>query len=486
MGLGRSPRGGRAVSEIVIEPVTRIEGHAKITLRLDEAGEVDDARFHVTQVRGFERIAEGRPVHEMPSLMARICGICPVSHLVASAKACDEILGVSIPPVATLLRRVMNLAQIVQSHSLNFFHLSSPDLLLGFDSPPARRNILGVAEKAPELARDGIALRRFGQQIIERLGGRRIHPAWVVPGGVSAPLQASQRDAILAEIPEARARAARTLKWYKDNLASWAEESARFGNFPSLYLGLVHETGNAAYSDGSLRVVDSLGKVLVDGADPRRYWEYLGEAVEPWSYLKFPYFLPLGYPEGIYRVGPLARLNIVERLGTPEADAELAEYRGRLGRYPSSSFHYHYARLIEVVHCIDMIEDILSDPGILDTHVRAQAAVNQYEGVGVSEAPRGMLIHHYRVDEDGLVQWVNLVIATGHNNLAMNKAVLEVARHYVKGEQVQEGMLNRVEAVIRAFDPCLSCSTHAMGQMPLVVDIVGADGALARQVTRDA
>jgi NAD-reducing hydrogenase large subunit len=478
--------GEAQVKEIVIEPVTRIEGHAKITVQLDEAGEVQDARFHVTQVRGFERIAEGRPVHEMPSLMARICGICPVSHLIASAKACDEILGVSIPPVATLLRRVMNLAQIVQSHSLNFFHLSSPDLLLGFDSPSASRNILGVAERSPELARDGIALRRFGQQIIEQLGGRRIHPAWVVPGGVSAPLEASQRDAILAEVPDARARARRTLEWYKDNLASWAEETARFGNFPSLYMGLVHGTGNAAYSDGSLRVVDAHGKLLVDRADPKRYWEYVGEAVEPWSYLKFPYFVPLGYPAGVYRVGPLARLNVVDQLGTPEADAQLAEYRARLGRYPSSSFHYHYARLIEVVHCIDMIEEILSDPGILDPHVRARAAVNQLEGVGVSEAPRGTLIHHYRVDKDGLVEWVNLIIATGHNNLAMNQGVLQVAQHYIKGEQVKEGMLNRVEAVVRAFDPCLSCSTHAMGQMPIAIDIIGPDGALVRKVTRDA
>jgi NAD-reducing hydrogenase large subunit len=471
-------------SEIVIEPVTRIEGHAKITIQLDDAGEVADARFHVTQVRGFERIAQGRPVHEMPSLMARICGICPVSHMVASAKACDEILGVSVPPVAVLLRRVMNLAQVVQSHALNFFHLSSPDLLLGFDSPPANRNILGVADSAPELARDGIALRRFGQQIIERLGGRRIHPAWIVPGGVSAPLEASQRDAILAEVPDARARAVRTLRWFKENLASWAEEVARFGNFPTLYLGLVHETGNAAYSDGALRVVDARGKVLVDGADPRLYWDYLGEAVEPWSYLKFPYFLPLGYPEGIYRVGPLARLNIVDQLGTPEADTELDEYRARLGRYPSSSFHYHYARLIEIVHCVDMIEEILSDPSILDHHVRAKAAVNRSEGVGVSEAPRGTLVHHYRVDEDGLVEWVNLMIATGHNNLAMNRSVLQVARHYIKGEQVKEGMFNRVEGVIRAFDPCLSCSTHAVGQMPLQLDIVGADGAMLRQVVR--
>lgn len=475
------------LSEIVIEPVTRIEGHAKITVSVGGDGAVTDARFSVTQVRGFERIAVGRPLYEMPSLMARICGICPVAHLLASAKACDEILGVNVPRAAVKLRRVINLAQIVQSHSLNFFHLSSPDLLLGFDHDPATRNIAGVAQAAPELARDGIALRKFGQQIIESLGGRRIHPAWLVPGGVSAPLSPEQRDAILATVPDARARAVRTLAWYKENLASWAEEAAHFGSFPSLYMGLVHhETGNAAYSDGRLRVVDGEGNRLVDDADPRPYWDYLGEAVEPFSYLKSPYYKDLGYPAGLYRVGPLARLNVVDRLGTPSADTELAEYRLRLGRFPASSFHYHWARLIEIVHCIDMVDRLLSDDEILDTDVRARAAVNNPEGVGVSEAPRGTLFHHYRVDKDGIISWVNLVIATGHNNLAMNRSVLEVAQHYIRGDEVAEGALNRVEAVIRAYDPCLSCSTHALGQMPLEIEVLGPGGELLRRVARSS
>ncbi len=472
------------MSEIIIEPVTRIEGHSKITVQLDDAGEVIDAHFHVTQFRGFERICIGRPIWEMPSLMARICGICPVSHLIASAKACDEILGVEIPPLARRLRRVMNLAQIVQSHALNFFHLSSADLLFGFDGDPSKRSFAGVAEAAPELARDGVALRRFGQQIIERLGGKRIHPAWVVPGGVSSPLEAAQRDAILAEVPDARARARRTLSWYKAHLAGFAEEADQFGNFPSLFMGLVHESGRAAYSDGLLKVVDASGWVLADYVDPKPYWEYLGEQVEPWSYLKSPYFKPLGYPEGLYRVGPLARLNVIDRLGTPSADAELTEYRERLGRYPQSSFHYHWARLIEIVHCIDAIEHILSEPDILDHHVRAQARVNRNEGVGVAEAPRGTLIHHYRVDDHGLVESANLVIATGHNNLAMNAAVKQVARHYIHGRDVAEGVLNRMEAAIRCFDPCLSCSTHALGQMPLVIELRAPDGAVIGEVAR--
>jgi NAD-reducing hydrogenase large subunit len=472
------------MSEIVIEPITRIEGHSKITLQLDEDGSVTDAHFHVTQFRGFERICEGRPMRELPAIMSRICGICPVSHLMASAKACDGLLAVDPPDVALDLRRIMNLAQIVQSHALSFFHLSSPDLLFGFDADPAHRNLIGVVAENPQLARDGIGLRRFGQQIIERLGGKRIHPAWVVPGGVSRPLAADQRDDILASIPEAETAVRRTLAWYKSALAGWADEAAVYGDFPSLHMGLVHETGNAAYSDGLLRVVDGEGNRVADDIDPRPYWDYLGEATEPWSYLKSAYWKDLGYPDGVYRVGPLARLNVVDQLGSDEADAELGEYRERLGRYPSSSFHYHYARLIEVLHCIHMIRRILNEPYILDQRVQAEAEVNRNEGVGVAEAPRGTLIHHYKVDDDGVVQWVNLVIATGHNNMAMNRSVLQVAREYVRGDRLEEGMLNRVESVIRCYDPCLSCSSHALGQMPLRLELRAPDGTLVDELKR--
>jgi NAD-reducing hydrogenase large subunit len=472
------------MGEIVIDPVTRIEGHSKITIQLDDDGSVSDAHFHVTQFRGFERICQGRPLAEMPSLMARICGICPVSHLMASAKACDDILAVDPPEVALNLRRVMNLAQIVQSHALSFFHLSSPDLLFGFDADPAKRHLLGVAGENPQLARDGIGLRRFGQQIIERLGGRRIHPAWVVAGGVSRPLEAAERDDILASIPEAHAAIRRTLDWYKANVAEWAVEASVYGDYPSLYMGLVHDNGDVAYSDGWLRVVDGHGRRLADDIAPEPYWEYIGEAVEPWSYLKSAYWKASGYPDGLYRVGPLARLNVVDQLGTGEADAELGEYRARLGRYPSSSFHYHYARLLEILHCVATIRRLLEEPDILDRRVKADAEVNRNEGVGVAEAPRGTLIHHYRVDDDGIIQWVNLVIATGHNNMAMNRGVLQVARHYVRGDRLEEGMLNRVESVIRCFDPCLSCSTHAIGQMPLWVQLLAADGTVVDELKR--
>jgi NAD-reducing hydrogenase large subunit len=470
--------------EITIDPVTRIEGHAKITIRLDDQGEVAEARFHVTQFRGFERICQGRPVHEMPSLMARICGICPVSHLVASAKACDQILAVEPPPTGADLRRVMNLAQVVQSHALSFFHLSAPDLLFGFGADADGRHLLGMLKANPQLARDGVGLRRFGQQVVESLGGRRVHPGWVVPGGVAAPLAAEQRDRILAALPEALAATERTLAWYKTSLVRWEEEAAHFGNFPSAFMGLVDTDGAVEHYDGTLRVVGADGGLLAERRDPRPYWEYLGEAAEPWSYLKSAYWKDLGYPDGLYRVGPLARLNVADRMGTPGADAELEEYRRRLGRVPASSFHYHHARLVEILHCIERLEVLLRGPDILSPRVRSVAGINRNQGIGVAEAPRGTLIHHYRVDDDGIVQWANLLIATGHNNLAMNKGVLQAARRYLRGDRLREPMLNRVEAVIRCYDPCLSCSTHAIGQMPLQVRLLAHDGAVLQELTR--
>jgi len=471
-------------SDIRIEPVTRIEGHAKITIQLDDDGQVADAHFHVTQFRGFERIVQGRPVHELPSIMARICGICPVSHLVASAKACDQILAVQPPPTGADLRRVMNLAQVVQSNALSFFHLSAPDLLFGFDADPAGRHLLAMVQANPQLARDGIGLRRFGQQIIEQLGGKRIHPSWVVPGGVDAPLAAETRDKILATVPEARDATLRALDWYTASVERWEEEAAVFGAFPSAFMALVGPDGEAEHYDGRLRVIDADGTRLADDVDPHPYWEYLGEAVEPWSYLKSAYWKDLGYPDGVYRVGSLARVNVADRMGTPLADEALGAFRARLGRVPASSFHYHQARLIDLLHCVEKLEELLRGPDILDTRVRAHAGINANEGVGVAEAPRGTLFHHYRVDDDGLVQWVNLLIATGHNNMAMNKGVRQVARHYVRSEKLTEPMLNRVEAVIRCYDPCLSCSTHAIGQMPLHLRLLAPDGHVLDELRR--
>ncbi|MFA5646029.1 MAG: Ni/Fe hydrogenase subunit alpha [Candidatus Ratteibacteria bacterium] len=471
--------------KILIDPVTRIEGHSKITLYLNDAGNVENARFHVTQFRGFEKFCEGRPFYEMPSLMARICGICPVSHLVASAKACDALMAVRIPPVAAKLRKVMNLAQIVQSHALSFFYLSAPDLLLGMDAPVASRNIVGLLEKHADAAKDGIFLRSFGQRIIASLGGERIHPSWVVAGGVNAPLSSETRDAILAEIPQALRVIQRSLGWFKKIIGSHREEIRTFANFRTLFLGLVNEKGGWEDYDGTFRFMDATGKIIADHIPIDSYGDYIAESVEPWTYLKFPYYKPIGYPEGMYRVGPLARLNLIDSFGTPLADEEWTEFR-ELSRTPVlSSFYYHYARLIEILYGIEKIEQLLSEPDILSRHIRAFAGPNNREGIGASEAPRGTLIHHYRIDEHGLITWANLVIATGHNNLAMNRGVLQVAKHFVSGEKISEGMLNRVEAVIRAYDPCLSCSTHAAGTMPLRIELRDSAGNLLDTKIRD-
>jgi NAD-reducing hydrogenase large subunit len=471
-------------STIVIDPVTRIEGHSKITLHLNEDGRVEEARFHVTQFRGFEKLCEGRPFYEMPSLMARICGICPVSHLIASAKACDSLLAVRIPPTADKLRRIFGLAQVTQSHALSLFHLSSPDLVFGMDADPAKSNIFGVAEANKELALDGIRLRQFGQKIIERLGGKRIHPAWIVPGGVSEPLTEANRDAILASLPDALAIAERTLEWFKLTEERFREEISTFGNFPTMFMGIVKKDNGLTFYDGKLRIVDASGHVVADDLDPTQYSDYIGEKVEPWSYLKSSYYKPKGFPDGVYRVGPLARLNVADRCGTPRADQELAEFHELQRTAVLSSFHYHHARLVETLYCIERLEQLLNDPEILSKHVRAFARPNAREGVGAAEAPRGTLFHHYKIDDQGLIRWVNLIIATGQNNLAMNRSVLQVAKHYVHGKKLTPGMLNRVEAVIRCYDPCLSCSTHAMGQMPLRIELVSPGGDVLDQVAR--
>jgi NAD-reducing hydrogenase large subunit len=469
---------------ITIDPVTRLEGHGKITIYLDEKGEVENAQFHVTQVRGFEKFCEGRPFYEMPSLTARICGICPVSHLLASAKACEAIMSVRIPYTAAQLRRMLNLAQMVQSHALSFFHLSSPDLLLGMESDPVKRNIFGVAAARPDLGLAGIGLRRFGQHIIELLGTKRIHTGWVVPGGVTEPLSSAHRDEILAMLPEAYANLGKALTAYKQIADTFKQEIEVFANFPTNYLGLINEDESIEFNDGTLRLIDPKGAIIEDGITATRFTEVIGEAVENYSYTKFVYYKPLGYPEGSYRVGPLARLNIVKSMGTPKADKELAEFKQISAGPVESSFHYHHARLVEAMYGIEKIEQILNDPQILDKHVRATAGVNRLEGAGQIEAPRGTLNHHYKVDENGKITWASLVVATGHNNNAMNRGVLQAARRYVKDGKFSEGALNRVEAVIRTFDPCLSCSTHAFGQMPLAMTLMSADGEVVDQVVR--
>jgi NAD-reducing hydrogenase large subunit len=469
---------------IVIDPVTRIEGHAKISIFMDDAGNVSDAAFHVVEFRGFEKFCEGRPYGEMPSITPRICGICPVSHLLASAKAGDAIMAVNIPPAADKLRRLMNLGQFVQSHALSFFHLSAPDFLLGWDTPQPQRNVFGIIKSNTDLARAGIRLRQFGQEIIEILGGKKIHPAWAVPGGVRSNLSAEGRAKIKAWLPEAFATANAALELWKKTMKTHGREIQIFGNFPSLFMGLVAPDGTWEHHGGKLRFIDSSGSIIADQLDPQKYYDVIGESVQNTSYLKSPYYLPLGFPHGIYRVGPLARLNVAEQMGVPKADAELKHFK-KLGRGAvTSSFLYHYARLIEILASLEYIERYMEDPELSSEYLRADAGINSLRGVGVSEAPRGTLFHDYAVDRNGLLKKINLIVATGQNNLAMNQTVAQIARHYVRGNEIPEPMLNRVEHGIRCYDPCLSCSTHAVGQMPMRVQLIAPDGKVLDEKIR--
>ena len=469
---------------IVIDPVTRIEGHAKISIFMDDEGNVSDAEFHVVEFRGFEKFCEGRPYSEMPGITQRICGICPVSHTLASAKAGDAIMAVSIPPAAAKLRRLMNLGQFVQSHALSFFLLSAPDFLLGWETPPATRNVFGLIASNTDLARAGIRLRQFGQEVIEIVGGKKIHPAWAVPGGARNPVTEEGRARIRAWLPEAFATTKLAFDLFQKTMETHQREIQIFGNFPSLFMGLVTADGGWEHYDGNLRFSDSSGSIIADQLEPRKYAEFIGESVQGSSYLKSPYYTPLGFPDGMYRVGPLARLNICERMGVPQADAALKDFKG-LGRGAvTSSFLYHYARLIEILAALEQIERALDDPDLLSDDLRADAGINSLRGVGASEAPRGTLFHDYTVDRNGLLQKVNLIVATGQNNLAMNQTVAQIARHYVRGEVIPEPLLNRVEHGIRCYDPCLSCSTHAVGQMPLHIQLIAPNGAVLHEVMR--
>jgi NAD-reducing hydrogenase large subunit len=468
---------------ITINPVTRIEGHAKITIHLDARGEVDDARFHVVEFRGFEKFCEGRHFTEMPQITPRTCGICPVSHILASSKACDAVVGREIPRPAKMLRELMHMGQFIQSHALSFFHLSAPDMLLGFDADPAIRNIVGLVQQKPDIAVKGVMLRKFGQEIIKTVAGRKIHADFPVPGGVNKVLTAEQRDTILRGMPAAFEMAAFALDllkvYHKANLA----EVEDFGAFESNYMGLVQPDGALELYDGNLRFCNAKGEIVHDQVPPSKYLDYIAEAVEPWSYMKFPFIAKLGYPDGMYRVGPLARLNICTKIATPRANAELKTWRAK-GRVQNSSFYYHWARLIELLYALERAEQLLADPQITSTDILVPNEPQNPEGVGVVEAPRGTLIHHYWVNKDGRVEKANLIVSTGHNNLAMNRGVQSVARKYVKAKKLQEGMLNRVEAVIRCYDPCLSCATHAVGQMPMVIELQDADSTVIDTVRK--
>ena len=471
--------------KITIEPVTRIEGHAKITIRLDDKGKVEHAYLHVNEFRGFEKFCEGRMVFEMPSITPRICGICPVSHHLAAAKAGDKVYGCPPPRPANLLRELMHMGQIVQSHGMHFFELAGPDLLLGFDSDPATRNVVGLVQANAELTLKAVNLRKFGQEVISTVGGRRIHPNFAVPGGVNKAFTAEGRESILAGIDEALATTQVALEIFK----GWAEKNQedinKFGVFKTGYFGLVTPENSLELYDGDIRLVSQDGKQL-EKFSAQNYLDYIAEHVESWSYLKFPYYKKLGYPGGVYRVGPLGRLNASEKIDTPLANEEFKKFKALNGGKPvENTLHYHYARLIETLFGIERIRLLLDDPDILSKDILNTKHDFKGEGVGVIEAPRGTLLHHYVANSNGQLERVNLIVSTGHNNWAMCEAVDSVAKTYITGPEIHEGLLNRVEAAVRAHDPCLSCSTHAIGQMPMIIEVEDAAGNLIQTLRRD-
>ncbi len=471
--------------KIMIEPVTRIEGHARISIYLDDKGKVERSYFHVDQFRGFEKFCEGRMFFEMPSITPRTCGICPVSHHLASAKACDQIVGVEPPRPAQLLRELMHMGQMIQSHSMHFFHLAGPDLVLGFDADPAIRNVVGIIQANPELALKAVNLRKYGQTIISTLSGRRIHPKFAVPGGVNKALTRQERDEMLAPLDDMVRYIQEGIAIAKDWLEANQDIVQRFANFRSGYMGLVNpQTGALELYDGQVRLMDRNGKLL-EQFDGRNYLDYISEHVEDWTYLKFPYYKKMGWPDGVYRVAPLGRLNVADCISTPLANEEFAKFKSLSQGPVEPTLYMHYARLIEDLYAAERVRQLLQDPDILSTDVVTESHVITGEGVGVIEAPRGTLIHHYKTDENGQITRVNMIVATGHNNWAMSHSVDMVAKEFVDGTHLTEGMLNRVEAAIRAYDPCLSCSTHAIGQMPIVVQVCDAAGNLVKTLQRD-
>jgi NAD-reducing hydrogenase large subunit len=474
------------MQKITIEPVTRIEGHAKVTIHLDEGGNVEHAYFHVNEFRGFEKFCEGRMYFEMPMITPRICGICPVSHHLASAKACDQIVGSPPPRPASLLRDLMHMGQIIQSHGMHFFELAGPDLLLGFDAAPAGRNVVGLIEANPEVAVKAVRLRKYGQEIIRTLGGRKVHPNFAVPGGVNKALQAAGRDAILAGVDEAIETTQLGISIMKDWAEKNREDIDKFAVFKSGYFGLVTEEGGLELYDGNCRLIDADGNCLEE-FNGRNYLDYIAEHVEDWSYLKFPYYRKMGWPDGVYRVGPLGRVNVADKIDTPLADEEFRTFKAlNDGKPVENTLLFHYARLVETLFAVERVKILLDDPDILGTDILNTRRAYTGEGVGVIEAPRGTLFHHYKANANGQLERVNLIVATGHNNWAMSKSVDSVAKTYiVAGQEITEGLLNRVEAAIRAHDPCLSCSTHALGQMPITIDIVDADGLVINTLKRD-
>ncbi|MDO9163823.1 MAG: Ni/Fe hydrogenase subunit alpha [Methylococcaceae bacterium] len=469
------------LKRVVVDPVSRVEGHGKVTLLLDENNKVQQARLHIVEFRGFERFIQGRPYWELPVLVQRLCGICPVSHHLAAAKAIDQLVGIdpeNLPVSADKLRRLLHFGQVMQSHALHFFHLSSPDLLFGFESDIGKRNIIAVLTDYPDIGLQGVKLRKYGQEVIRMVSGKRIHGTGAIAGGMNKSLTKVERDYLLEDIDQMITWAADSVALIKKVHCSNLPYYDDFATIRTNYLGLTKPDGALELYHGGIRAKNVEGETILDHFDYCRYNDIIHEEVRSWTYMKFPYLLSLGKEDGWYRVGPLARVNNCDYINTPLAEAARVEFKEHTGEaMVHSTLAFHWTRLIEVLHCAESIKELLHDPDIMGHDLVAQGE-RRFEGIGVIEAPRGTLFHHYQVDENDIVTKANLIVSTTSNNMAMNESVRQVAAEYLSGRELTEPLLNNLEVAIRAYDPCLSCATHAVGKMPLQLELVDAKGQL--------
>ena len=476
------------LKRVVVDPVSRVEGHGKVTLLLDENNQVKQARLHIVEFRGFEKFIQGRPYWELPVMVQRLCGICPVSHHLAAAKAIDQLVGVDpadLTPAADKLRRLLHFGQVLQSHALHFFHLSSPDLLFGFESDISKRNIVAVLSEYPDIGLQGVKLRKYGQEVIRMVSGKRVHGTGAIAGGMNKCLSKEERDYLLQDVDQMIAWSDATVALIKKVHTSNLPYYDDFATIRSNYLGLVKPNGALELYHGGIRAKNEHGDTLFDHFDYCHYTDLIHEEVRSWSYMKFPYLTAIGKADGWYRVGPLARVNNCDFIDTPLAEAARIEFKQHAGdeAMVHSTLAFHWARLIEVLHCAEAIKTLLHDPDIMSNDLVVKGE-KRYEGIGVIEAPRGTLFHHYQVDDNDIVTKANLIVSTTSNNMGMNESVRQVAAEYLSGQELTEPLLNNLEVAIRAYDPCLSCATHAVGKMPLQLELLDAEGQMIDKLTR--
>ena len=468
---------------LVIQPVTRIEGHAKVTIQLDDLGNVSDARVNVVELRGFEKFCIGRPVEELPRIVTSICGVCPWSHHLASAKACDAVFGVEPPPGGRRLRELANSIAYTEEHILHFYFLAGADFIMGPSADHSIRNVIGIASAVPDIAKRVVRSRHLGARMLEILSGKSIHPVAAVPGGFSKALSPEERDTMLPMAEEVLELAKFTISFAKtDIFPKYLDAVKTLGVIKTGFLGTVTKDGTLDLYDGVLRMMQADGTYEDFTYD--KYTDYIAEHIEPWTYLKFPYMkkagklsMDLDNPVGIYRTNTLARMNVCDRIKTPLAQKEFEEFRSNFGRPVQLTLAYHWARLIELLYNAEYAVQLLKSPDITSTDIRVPVKPRAARGIGCVEAPRGTLIHDYETDADGIVTNVNLIVGTTHNNAPINMSVKRAAIDNIKGGKYDQGLLNMVEMAIRAYDPCLSCATHDLdGHIPVEIKIVASDG----------